>query len=266
MAREQHQLQQCTLCSKSQIKADRMSRFERGTRYPTPEEWQRLDALLDLGCYQPPPDEPAPPANWKPDPPLLCWEGDKPLSSRVYAARCTFGPPVDATFEDVLSRDDAEVVEHFLHRSCLDSGHEYYFWLMLLGLGGLPRWFSPLKAGYRTHSIVDRRTGRVAGDLRHPCLLLEAAGAKLLLFPQVTLQTRKGQYRLDALVCVKVGQRRFWVDIEIDGGGHDAKFDLQRQRILGLPTLRFNEADLRRSDFSELFKERMTSLIKARTG
>ena len=265
LAREKRQWRQSTLCLKATIPSSRLSRLEGGTRYPTEDEWRRLSALLDLGPYQPPPPELAAPSTWKATQPLLCWSSEKPLLSRVFAARRTFGPRVDAAIAQVRSREDAEVVEHFLHRSCLDSGHEYFFWLLLLTGGGLPRWFSPLKAGYRARSVVDRSSGRTAGDLRHPCLLYQLTAAKLMLFPQVTLETRRGQFRLDALVCVKVGRTRFWLDLEIDGGGHDPTYDRDRQATLELPTVRLQTADLRRDEFLELFEMHITTLVKTHT-
>ena len=263
-ARDKRQWKQSALCRKTSIPASRLSRLEKGTRYPTEDEWRRLADVLGLGPYQRPPDEPSPSAGWKAIPPPLTQSQDKPLASRYYAARRTFREDLERMLARVKARQDADVGEHFLHRCGLDSSLEYWFWLCLLAIGAWPRWFAPLKAGYRTHSIVDRKTNCVAGDLRHPCLEMEVSGGTLLLFPQVTVQTCRGLFRLDALVCVRTPRHRFWVNFEIDGGGHDhdPAYHRDRQQALGLDTIRFTTADLQTKDLLALIELRIAPLIE----
>jgi transcriptional regulator with XRE-family HTH domain/very-short-patch-repair endonuclease len=263
-ARDKRQWKQSVLCRKTSIPASRLSRIENGTRYPTEDEWRRLADVLGLGPYRRPPDEPSPSAGWKAIPPRLTHSLDKPLACRYYAARRTFSEHLDGALARVKARDDADLAEHFLHRCGLDSSLEYWFWLCLLAVGAWPRWFSPLKAGYRTHSVVDRQTNCVAGDLRHACLEQEIRGGTLLLFPQVTVETRRGQFRLDALVCVRIPRHRLWINFEIDGGGHhhDPAYDRERQKALGLDTIRFTTADLQTKDLLALIELRIAPLIE----
>jgi hypothetical protein len=96
-------------------------------------------------------------------------------------------------------------------------------------------------------------------------LEIEIRGLKLLLFCQVTVETRRGQFRLDALVCVRTPGRRFWVNFEIDGGGHDPTYDHERQQALGLDTIRFTTADLRTKDLLSLTELRLAPLLEPHT-
>jgi transcriptional regulator with XRE-family HTH domain len=265
-ARDRRQWKQSMLCRKTGIPASRLSRLESGSRYPTEDEWRRLADVLDLGPYRRPPDEPSPSAGWKAIPPLLNQIQEKSLASRYYAARRTLKTYLEGVIARVKDREDADVAERFLQRCGLDSSLEYWFWLCLLAFGARPRWFAPLKAGYRKHSIVDRKTNSVAGDLRHPCLEVEIPSGKLLLFSQVTIETRRGQFRLDALVCVRTPRHRFWVNFEIDGGGHgrghDPAYDHERQQALGLDTIRFTTADLKTGDLLALIELRIAPLLE----
>lgn len=59
---------------------------------------------------------------------------------------------------------------------------------------------------------------------------------------QVTVLT-PARYRLDGLV-VALRPRRVFLDLEIDGGGHDGRFDSHRTRNLGLGVLRLSERDV----------------------
>lgn len=99
-----------------------------------------------------------------------------------------------------------------------------------------------MRAGFRTLAVLDPKTLRQIGDLRAPCL--ELAEENWLIFPQLTVDTRKSVYRMDALLCWKGSNPRLWVNIEIDGLGHNPRFDLSRQQELGLPTVRIGPAEL----------------------
>jgi hypothetical protein len=85
-------------------------------------------------------------------------------------------------------------------------------------------------------------------DARFPCLEVEVDGFPFLAFPQLSVMTRHGIYRLDVLVGVMVEQSRVWINLEIDGGGHDNRYDLERQRNLDLPTARLTEQELKAPD------------------
>lgn len=105
------------------------------------------------------------------------------------------------------------------------------------------------------------RSKETRGDLRVPCLDFKLTNGECLLFSQVTVQTRQGIYRLDALVCIYTSRNRIWCDLEVDGQGHDPRFDLERQRALGLPTVRLNTEDLTTPDILATLEGKISPLL-----
>lgn len=230
------------------LSQSRISKLESGSRYPTSQEWTVLRQHLGIAPgapFVPKRPLPYPESGWRVPPPDYHCIGDVPLSSRVYKACKSFGALADRSLLAIRKHSNRELVFRFLNEACLDSGHEAMFWLHALSAGGSPCWYAPSKAGFRQHRLVERGTQRkTVTDLRLPCLELKREGLALLLFPQVTVDTRRAYYRLDALACVTNGKKRCWVNIEIDGAGHDGEFDLERERALNLPAVRLNRDDL----------------------
>jgi hypothetical protein len=169
---------------------------------------------------------------------------ERTVAARLYAPRKSFGALVDKALLSLNRREDHRVCHRFLELARPESGHEVLFWLLLLAAGAKPCRLSPAKAGFRRLSVVDSATKNLRGDLRLACLELEGPGYRLLFFPQVTLDTRKSYFRLDALVCLRRGRTRFWFDLEVDGQGHDPRFDLEREGMIGLPTVRIDTHEL----------------------
>ena len=118
----------------------------------------------------------------------------------------------------------------------VDSNLEGIYWLKVAE-SALPHWLSPLACNFRAHAVVCPRTGLPMGDLRYPCLSTERA----LWFPQVTLSVNGYKHRPD---CLLYRPGPGWSVIEIDGKGHRSERDLQRDKDLGLPTLRLDTADV----------------------
>ncbi len=112
--------------------------------------------------------------------------------------------------------------------------------------------------------MVDPKTKAIISDLRLPCLQFASTSCKWLLFPQVTLDARKALYRLDALACVIHDGQRHWIDVEVDGPGHDSAFDKEREGLLGVATLRIDRNDLRRRDMLEVLEQRLLPLLALR--
>lgn len=245
-ARQKQQLSQIDLCRITKLTPPRLSKLENDLLYPTRDEWQRLNLFLSLGNYVPREqiNKPCPPGAWKAGTPVLNRDSERSLAARLYASQKSFAKLTNKAIISIKNRPDMEVCERFLQQALLESGYEYLFWVRLLAAGGRPGWYSPSKAGYRDLAVVDRKSKKQAGDLKHPCLSLESRDYDALFFPQVTLDTRKTYYRLDALVCIRWNRRRIWVDVEVDGPGHNGEFNRIRQRDLRLETLRLTKTEL----------------------
>ena len=82
-----------------------------------------------------------------------------------------------------------------------------------------------------------------------------------MLFPQLTLDTRKAYFRLDATLCMRDGRQRVWMNIEIDGAGHDGEFDAERQRLLGMPTIRLDRQALLTEDLVTMLATRLRAVL-----
>jgi hypothetical protein len=184
----------------------------------------------------------------------------KPLAARLHGARQTYGAIVDRRMRAIFSRADERLCLKFLQQAGLDSGDESLYWSQLLALGARPAWYSLAKSGFDHLRAVDPETLKTLDSVRRPCLQLNLR-RQLLLFPQVTLDARKGYYRLDALVCVLVSGRRVWLDLEIDGSGHRGEFDERREKALGLPTLRLTPAEIGSENLLEILEGKLLALL-----
>lgn len=164
----------------------------------------------------------------------------------------------------VEQRSDHGLCFRFLEQTEIDSGWELFLWLRLLAMGAQPVSYSTLAAGFRKHAVVDAAGERLVGDLRRVALVVELPEVQLMLFPQVPVRSfGRSAYCLDALVCVRRGRQKWWIDFEVDGPGHDLGYDLERQRALGLPTLRLRAEDLRAEDLAALLVTRLHALEAA---
>lgn len=249
------------------IQQSRISKLELGQRPISEDEWLRLcHHLQSSGTLPKRRPLPYPEPSWRVRPPELFLQGDVPLSARVNRARKTFGSEVDRCLRVIRQRDDATLSFKFLNDACLDSGDEGMFWLLALAGGGRACWYPLSKAGFRQHRAVDASGNRSVSDLRLPCLEASREESSLLMFPQVRLDVRRAYYRLDALCCVRSGKRRCWVNLEIDGQGHDPEFDAQRQAHLDLPTVRLTRADLKRPDLLDEMERRLLKALDTATG
>ena len=241
-ARVAAQLTQTRLSEMTGLSSARLSHFEKGRRLPTRNEWARIANAIRLGPYPVPHRLPAVGAQWYSQAPSLT-PPERPFSTRLNAARRTF-TRVDELIRTLEARDDARVCHEFLDAAALESGDEAFFYLKLLAEGCRPCGCSPQRSGYRTFPVIDPGTKAIIGDLRLPCLEIVHGDQEFLIFPQVTLLTTGRAYRLDGLVGVRCPVQKIWLDLEIDGAGHDFEFDLQRAYHLRLPTLRLGREEL----------------------
>lgn len=246
------------------VRQNRISKLEKGQRPVSETEWQQLSPYLESQDDLPTRRKlPYPAELWRVRPPEAYLQGDVTLSSRVNRARKTFGNIVDRCLRAIYKRDDAPLSIKFLNDACLDSGDEGMLWLLGLAGEGRACWYALSKAGFRRHRVVDAALKKTISDIRRPCLEINRDKYAVLMFPQVRLQTARAWYRLDALCCVRKGNKRCWINVEVDGPGHDPESDGPRQRHIGLPTLRYTRADLKRQDFLETMERHLLDVLAA---
>lgn len=257
-ARQKKQWTQAQLARHLDLSAARLCHLEKDHRHPSPQEWARLRTCLALGAYPQTLELPTAHPKWRAYVPFAA-EPQSSVWSRRQAARKTFGPLVDTLAARAQRRH--KTASTFLRYARLESGDEYLFWLRLLVEGGQPCCYSPARAGFRTWSVLDPKSKRQVGDLRAPCL--ELSEQKWLLFPQLTLDTRKSIYRLDALLCLRRADGRFWFNVEVDGFGHDPRCDRQRQAPLALPTVRITSTDLTNKELVPIIASKLALHLPA---
>lgn len=114
------------------------------------------------------------------------------------------------------------LAECLAHCSLLHAGAERVF-------------VNPHRLGFRHRPILNSEGLALAEELL-PAFRLKIKGKPCLLWPQVTLLTGVGQFRLDYLAFYR-GQ---WFNVEIDGPGHNREDDEYRRGVLGLPEIRIS--------------------------
>ncbi len=119
----------------------------------------------------------------------------------------------------------------FLAEVPSESRDETIFHLSELHRGARPVEVSTDWLCFRQWPVIDA-DGRGGGCYRRPALV---TADWLLVFQVLVLTPRR--YRLDGLLLVTKPRRTF-LDLEIDGKGHDPEFDLARQVDLAMPTVR----------------------------
>lgn len=261
-AREARQWRLVDLSRLCGIAVPRLSAIENEHRSPSTAEWERLGSVLRLPLAAPRRTElPRVPRVWLRPEPRLNENAIYPASRRVAAARRVYGRLSEDALQALRFRDDRKLCEEFLEQARMDSSLEALLWLRLLAAGVAPHRASPHRVGFRRRAILDPSSNHYIGDCLLPCLAVKAGLYSCLLFPQVTLDTKNGAFRLDALACAKRRGARRWLDLEVDGGGHSSRFDLERETAVGLPTLRLSESEVTRPDLMEHLGRRMEEVL-----
>lgn len=240
-ARTRLGLTQQDLAEQTRIDRWRISHFERGIGVPDPGEQRALCPVLELCSSALAHAAPAGPR------PRLADERkglaprtpyrmprDRPSSVRYRAAWKAYPTFLRGLERQLQDREDSEWIRVYLREAVFDSGLEMMASLQLLGDGAKPGWVSPQTAGFSQLPIVDPKTREVTGHHPYPTLAWEGC----LLFPQVSLRARH-LLTPDLLVGARTSKGVKWVDVEIDGRGHDPKFDDVRAQELDLPVVRF---------------------------
>lgn len=261
--RQERGLSQRRLAADTGLLQARISDFERGVRTPGLEAMQALAGGLGL-----PLAEMARRTAWrKPKP-------GRPTRQRETGLLLRFTPDVDQIYRPPRKRDfafhmaavrdrfasvlawleprfdarpDSREVELFLRDFPADSADEALFYLLAVTSGCTCLHVAPAGLGFFYRPVIDPGSRVVVGHRRRAALTLEFEGATIVLMPQVAVRPRE-TIIMDALVGVREGLTT-WVDLEIDGGGHDPRRDDERTQALGLPVLRVTTQMLQEPDF-----------------
>lgn len=256
-------MSQDALAELTGIAQGRLSQLERGERSVCEAEIPllrtHLGVALEAGSARA--VLPAPSRAWRLDRPSVKLTSARSTEARKVAAFRSFGARAERAVAAMRARSDLHLCEEFLEQSGIDSGHEFLFWAELLAAGARPCSTAPATVGFRALRVAEPSTWVTVNDLSSPCLEVTIGGYPCLLFPQLTLDTRKAYFRLDATLCMRDGRQRVWMNIEIDGAGHDGEFDAERQRLLGMPTIRLDRQALLTEDLVTMLATRLRAVL-----
>ena len=240
-ARRRLGLTQKETSRRCQFSRSRLSDLERGYRMPNLHEQAELSRLLKISKHS---LNAASPQGTRPSlKPLrekfcrnrtFTIEKDRPNEVRLYALKRSQPKLSRALLGKILKRRDLGWIRVYLREARFDSQLELLFSMQLLAHGARPGWISPQIVGFDTFPIICPRSKRLVGHEKHPAL----AWNEILLFPQLTIRTRRLVVRADIITGVKRRGRVIWSNVELDGQGHDPHQDILREIELGLPTLR----------------------------
>lgn len=146
-------------------------------------------------------------------------------------------------------------------KECLaaDSPLECLFLYALAAAGAKPIIASPHALGYRAQCILGRE-GKALGERSLPGLLWEVDKTPCLLWPQVTVLTPRGSFRIDVLVLICDS----WKTIELNGKNHDLLHDRFRASVLGHEPIVIDNDAIRSLNFVEPLKAELRKLIPKR--
>ncbi len=258
------------------VSAARVSDFERGERMPTALQIERLAEALEVE-----PSRLTAPTDW-----LTAVEQThvRDVSARAYSdfgrkrkftarrsrpmALClktAMGRYLDVTralLSTVALRADASTQMRLLARMPVDSSIEALIHLVLLALGAEIILVAPQLAGFCQHPLVHPETRSTVGHIEVPAYYLRFDELRFLFIPQVGVACRKATWVLDFLVGVGgPGAKVVWLDLEVDGVGHDFTSDRYRTDDIRMITLRISDSDVLSGHMHDVLLERILSAI-----
>jgi transcriptional regulator with XRE-family HTH domain len=233
------------LSTRSGIPRKRISAFEQGVLGVPPEE---LRALSDAFGRDPRELDvlPARATGGQPKPgrELLarhrCGPAPAPAprfngEGRLGACRSRH-PRVLARLEPLIA--SSQDFQLFLREAASDSRPETMFHLFELERGARFCRVSIAEIGYELRPVIEYFTRLAIGARALPALVTP----EWLLIPQVTVLS-PWRYTMDGLLVVQQPRRTF-INLEIDGRGHDHSGDTERTARLSMPTLRITENEV----------------------
>ena len=222
----------------SSMTRQRWSAIERGQGRPTAEEFRQMEALLGMlqGPVKPSRvfqallnrgrrEAPTPLPYFPPQ--------DRPSFKRFHAAGQRCPQLVARLASKIAARADFAICDFLCDRIAFDSYAEVLFALHLLANGAVPSLVAPAWLGAQTPcEIVEPELRNAVGHRPTPCLI---HGENFYFF-QVSFETPR-VYTVDALSWSRASG---WSVLEVDGGGHDSRYDAERETAIGLPTRRIS--------------------------
>ncbi len=239
----------------------RLSAYETGTRRPNVPHLQSLAPALQTSLEE----LTLHPSVWRGTSALDDWFRDRHFfnprfdrtgEQRLATAVAVFGKSVKPLLDACKAP-----ARQFLALTAGDSATEWMFQLQLLARGAEPSRVSPLGIQFRRHFVLDPATRECVGDCSVPCLIGSVGPVRYILIPKVhvlTLARPQTPYTLDFLCGLREPRRPIThADVEIDGTGHNPRYDRERERSLCLHTLRFTQSEVGLPNLVDLFHARL---------
>lgn len=186
---------------------------------------------------------------------------DRDFRVRVRAARRTWPAIMRELDTRIESRDDYDHVRLLLRDVPCDSADEALVVLKTVAGGRPVTTVAPLHLGFDRHFVVDPSSGRGVGHCHVPTLVLPFRRFECVIIPQVSLKTADDVFTVDFLAGCRVRRRVDWAVVEMDGHGHAAWRDAERDAALHMPVLRFGPAAAAEDTFMDHLEERLADAI-----
>jgi len=262
-ARQALGLSQHRLSAVTDILQARISDFERGRRTPDLRALQaladglgfRLDDMVRRTAWTGP--TPGRPSREQESALLLRFTPDleqiyhaprkKDFAFHMAAVRDRFAHVLAWLEPRFDARPDRQEVELFLRDLPVDSADEALFDLLAATFGGTGVRVAPAALRFCQHAVIDPESRVPVGHRRRVAFSMDFDDAAYVLIPQVAVRPRE-TIIMDLLVGVREGITT-WIDLEVDGGGHDPRRDEERTEALGLPVLRVTTKMLQEAQF-----------------
>lgn len=246
-SRQKQLLSQRQLSEISGVDAKRISELETGRRKPGEEEIGKLAKALNLprrqvqlaagSAHNPKIEVTKRKFRVLSDAPR---NQDRPSRDRYRRARKLYPRLVGELEGRLRRRPDSNKIQVYLREATFDSALEYVAHLIMLDRGAVTGYVSPARMGLCHLPVVDPIGKTMTGHRLYPALGFE----KALFIPQISLQTNIGVVTLDLAWGQREPNGTRWTDLEIDGPGHRAEGDPDRDRAVRMPVVRCSEKEI----------------------
>lgn len=170
--------------------------------------------------------------------------GEFSFEEKLKAAR-KLNPRLLRILEDkVEARPNFPEMSSLFRETWVDSGPEVILWCQVGAGECFPVRQRLPELGLRDVPLVCPGTGLQIGDVPRPGYWLKSP-VSVIFFPQITLRLAERPLRVDCLACF--GSNR-WVVIEVDGYGHNSRWDDARDKDLPWPVWRLSTSDVQEPD------------------